>query len=41
MGRFLDGYAMVLDSGGERSAEVARRTIAAVRAEPIADFLVT
>jgi hypothetical protein len=24
MGRFLDGYAMVLDSIGERSAEVAR-----------------
>jgi hypothetical protein len=24
MGSFLDGYAMVLDSIGERSAEVAR-----------------
>jgi hypothetical protein len=34
MGRFLDGYAMVLDSAGERSAEVARRTIEAVYAAP-------
>jgi hypothetical protein len=41
MGCFLDGYAMVLDSAGDPSAEVARRTIAAVPAEPILDFPVT
>jgi hypothetical protein len=34
MGRFLDGYAMVLDSAGEPSAEVARRTIEAAYAAP-------
>ena len=32
---------MVLDSAAEPSAEVARRTIEAVRTEPIVDFLVT
>jgi hypothetical protein len=38
MGRFLGDYAMVLDSAGERSAEVARRTIEAVWAKPIVAF---